>query len=230
MHPFLIKICGLSTPETLDAAIGAGADMIGLVFHPKSPRSVTLDTAAALHARVLGRAQTVALVVDADDARLDAIAAAAKPDLFQLHGSETPDRVGEIRARFGLPVMKAIGVRERDDLRSLGGWRRVADHILLDAKPPVDAAYPGGHGRPFDWTILDALDPGIPFMLSGGLTPDNVGEAIRTARPAGVDVSSGVESAPGVKDIRRIEAFVANAREAANALTTAARAARKEVP
>lgn len=230
MHPFFIKICGLSTPETLDAAIGAGADMIGFVFHPKSPRNVSLETAAGLRALVRGRAKTVALVVDADNERLDAIAAAAKPDLFQLHGSETPDRTAEIRARFRLPVMKAIGVRERDDLRSLGGWRRVADHILLDAKPPVDAAYPGGHGRTFDWAILDALDPAIAFMLSGGLTPENVGEAIRITRPAGVDVSSGVESAPGVKDIERIAAFVANAREAAQALPIAARAARKDQP
>lgn len=230
MNGFLIKICGLSTPGTLEAAIGAGADMIGLVFHPKSPRNVPLDVAADLRARVQGRTKTVALVVDADDQRLDAIAAAAKPDLFQLHGSETPDRVAEIRTRFGLPVMKAIGVRDRHDLRALARWARVANHILLDAKPPVDAAYPGGHGRTFDWTILDTLDPAIAFMLSGGLTPDNVGEAIRIARPFGVDVSSGVESAPGVKDIRRIEAFVAKAREAASAQTTAAGAARKEVP
>ncbi|MBN9062716.1 MAG: N-(5'-phosphoribosyl)anthranilate isomerase [Rhizobiales bacterium 65-9] len=215
----LIKICGLSTPETLDAALDAGADMVGLNFHPRSPRSVTLEQAAALARRARGRTRIVALVVDLPDSRLDAIRAAVVPDLWQLHGSEPPERIAAIRASQAIPVMKAIGVSAAADLAGIAAFAAAADHVLLDAKPPKDAAYPGGHGRPFDWALLKGLDRAQPFLLSGGLTPDTVGAAVRTVRGmgldlAGVDVSSGVESAPGVKDAAKIRAFIAAARAA----------------
>lgn len=215
----LIKICGLSTPETLDVALDAGADMIGLNFHPRSPRYVTPEQAAALALRARGQTRIVALVVDAPDSLLTAIRGAVGPDLWQLHGSEPPDRVASVRASQAGLAMKAIGVSDAADLAAITGYAAAADHILLDAKPPKDALYPGGHGRTFDWAILRALDPAQPFILSGGLTPENVGEAIRAIRGmglnlAGVDVSSGVESAPGRKDAGRIRAFIAAARAA----------------
>lgn len=215
----LVKICGLSTPESVECALEAGADMLGFVFHPKSPRYVSIETAAALVRQIDGRAKGVALVVDPEDGLLGRIMSAVSPDLWQLHGKEALERLRDIRSVFGLPVMKAVGVAEAADLAAVPAYARVADRILLDAKPPVDAAYPGGHGRPFDWSILSALPPTLPFMLSGGLSPENVGEAIRAIRGmglnlAGVDVSSGVESAPGVKDLGRIRGFVAAVREA----------------
>jgi phosphoribosylanthranilate isomerase len=217
--PFLIKICGLSTPETMVAALDAGADMVGLVFHRKSPRSVSLETAAGLAAMARGRAMIVALTVDPSDEGIDAIRAAVNPDLVQLHGSETPERCTEIAARIERPIMKALGIAEASDLDAIRSYRPQIDRLLLDAKPPKDAAYPGGHGQTFDWTILKGLDPFMPFMLSGGLTPGNVGEAVRTVQSlgvtlAGVDVSSGVESSPGVKDLSKINAFIENARKA----------------
>lgn len=216
----LVKICGLSTPETLDAALDAGADMIGLNFHPRSPRFVTPERAGELAARARGRTRIVALVADAPDSLLEAVRKAVGPDLWQLHGSEPPDRTAAVRASQAGLAMKAIGVSAAADLAAIPDYAAVADHILLDAKPPKDAAYPGGHGRPFDWAILAALDPGQPFILSGGLTPENVGAAVATVRGmglslAGVDVSSGVESAPGVKDPAKIRAFIAAARAAA---------------
>jgi phosphoribosylanthranilate isomerase len=219
VRPFLIKICGLSTPETMAAALDAGADMVGLVFHRKSPRSISLETAAALADMAHGRATTVALTVDPSDEGLDAIMVHANPDLFQLHGSETPERCVEIKERTGRLVMKALGVANAADLASLPGYVPHVAQILLDAKPPRDAAYPGGHGRTFDWQVLKGIDPQTRFLLSGGLTPENVGAAIATVRSlglalAGVDVSSGVESAPGVKDIAMIKAFIRNARTA----------------
>jgi phosphoribosylanthranilate isomerase len=219
--PFPIKICGLSTPETMTAALEAGADMVGLVFHRKSPRSVSLDTAAAIAAMARGRAIIVALTVDPSDEGIDAIMAKVNPDLFQLHGSETSERCAEISARIERPVMKALGVAEAADLAAIKAYRPHLDRLLLDAKPPKDAAYPGGHGKTFDWAILKGLDPFMPFMLSGGLTPENVGEAIRTVKGfgvtlAGVDVSSGVESAPGVKSVEKIKAFIENARNSAS--------------
>ncbi len=210
-----VKICGLSTGETLEAALAAGADMVGLNFHPKSPRFVTHERALALAAQARGRTQVVALVVDWSERQAVELAQTLKPDWLQLHGRETPADVAAIKAATGLPVMKALGIAGPDDLAAIEGYRSVADLILLDAKPPKDAAYPGGHGRPFDWTLLASLDPGFRFMLSGGLEPGNVADAIRIARPAGVDVSSGVESAPGVKDIGRIGDFIAAARKAA---------------
>jgi phosphoribosylanthranilate isomerase len=214
--PLTIKICGLSTADTVEAALAAGADMIGFVFAAKSPRCIGHDVARALARQVRAPARKVALVVDADDEAIDRIVAALAPDLLQLHGTETPERVEQITARFGLPVMKAIGVSARGDLDAATLHRGRARHLLIDAKPPKDAAYPGGHGRPFDWSILDeehpALDPGRRFMLSGGLNAGNVAQAIRRTRPWGIDASSGLESAPGVKDVAKITAFVAAAR------------------
>ena len=207
-----IKICGLSTEPTLDAAIDAGADMVGLVFHEASPRFVDLDRAEQLARRAAGRVETVALVVDADDALLDEIVAAIKPDWLQLHGRETPERVGAIVRRHAPRVIKALPVHTADDVAAVGPFETVADMILLDAKPPKNASRPGGHGVPFDWNILRQARPSRPFMLSGGLSPDNVAEAIRTTRPAAVDVSSGVETAPGEKDPDLIRAFVATVR------------------
>lgn len=220
----MVKICGLSTPQTLNVALDAGADMIGLNFHPKSPRYVTLERAVELAAIARGRTtgpaktQIVALLVDWDERQALDLAAALKPDWLQLHGSESPEQVRALKAATGLPVMKALGVADHDDLAAIEPYRGVADLILLDAKPPRDASYPGGHGRPFDWTLLRELDPGFRFMLSGGLDPANVAGAIGIARPAGVDVSSGVESAPGVKDADRIRDFVAAARSAAQSM------------
>lgn len=208
----LVKICGLKTSDTLDAALEAGADMVGFVFFPPSPRNISFAQARALESRVAGRARKVALSVDADDALLEHIVAALKPDMLQLHGKETPERVAAIRESFGLPVMKALAVETRDDLRAVSDYTHVADRLLFDARPPRDATRPGGLGRPFDWHLLQDLDLSIPFMLSGGLDASNVAEAVRITRPPGVDVSSGVESAPGVKDPDKIRAFIRAAR------------------
>ncbi len=211
----VVKICGLSTPETLGVALDAGADMIGLNFHPRSPRFVSHERAAELAALARGRAAIVALIVDWNVAQAQELVRALRPDWLQLHGSETPETVRAIKAATGLPVIRALGVATAGDLAAVAAHRDAADLVLLDAKPPKDAAYPGGHGRPFDWTLLADLDPGFRFMLSGGLDPANVADAIRIAKPAGVDVSSGVESAPGVKDAGRIRDFIAAARAAA---------------
>lgn len=218
--PFLVKVCGLSTPETLDAALRAGADWVGLVLHPRSPRFVTEEAAAALatQARAAGRASVI-LLVDPEDDRVDSALATIEPDLVQLHGRETPERVAALRARVRRPVIKAVGVSDAADLAAVRSFIGYADHVLLDAKPPVDAAYPGGHGRPFDWTILSALGDDVPFLLSGGLHPGNVADAIGAARAvgarmAGVDVSTGVETSPGVKDAALIRDFVTAARHA----------------
>ena len=218
-HPaamsLIVKICGLSTPETIDAALDAGADMIGLVFFPPSPRFVVPAAAAPLAERARGRAAVTVLTVDMDEAGLAEIVAAVRPDWLQLHGGEPPDQVAALKRRFGLPAMKAIGIREPADLAQADTYRGFADRLLLDAKPPKGATRPGGNAVAFDWTILEGFDPGMPWMLSGGLDPDNVAEAVRIARPPGLDVSSGVESAPGIKDPARIAAFVAAARAAA---------------
>jgi phosphoribosylanthranilate isomerase len=210
----LVKICGLSTLPTLDAALEAGADMVGLVFFAKSPRNVSLEAAAQLAAHARGRARIVALTVNADDATLAEIVAAAQPDLLQLHGRETPERVAEVRARFGRPVIKAIPVAVRDDLAAVAGFAAVTDMLLFDAKPPPQATLPGGNGLAFDHGLIAGLDPGVPVMLSGGLDPGTVGPAIGLVRPAAVDVSSGVETAPGDKDPAKIRAFIAAARAA----------------
>lgn len=212
---FEVKICGLKTAGAVDAALAAGADLLGFVFFPKSPRHLPLEAAPELIARVEGRARKVALTVDADDATLAEIIAAYAPDLLQLHGSESPERVAAVRARFGLPVMKALPVGQKADLLVLPAYAVVADRILFDAKPPKDAVLPGGNGLAFDWNLLTGLDVGRPVMLSGGLDADNVSQALQTVRVDGVDVSSGVEDAPGVKSPERIRAFVAAARQAA---------------
>ncbi|MEW6766623.1 MAG: phosphoribosylanthranilate isomerase [Pseudomonadota bacterium] len=211
---FAVKICGLSTRETLEAALEAGADMVGFVFFEASPRHVNLGTARDLGLAVKGRAQKVALTVDADDATLANIAETLRPDVLQLHGSESVSRVRDIKRTFGVPVMKVVAVSTAQDLDALPGFAAVSDRILFDARAPKDATRPGGLGVPFDWDLLKGLKLDIPFMLSGGLTAANVAEAIRIARPGGVDVSSGVESAPGVKDIGMIRDFIRAAREA----------------
>jgi phosphoribosylanthranilate isomerase len=211
----LVKICGLSTPETLDAALSAGADWVGFVRFPRSPRHVDLDVGRDLSGRAKGRALRVVLLVDAEDADIADALAALDPDLLQLHGHETPQRVAAIRAAFGRPVVKALGVADPSDLAALGSYGGAADHVLLDAKPPRgQGALPGGNGLSFDWRLLAGLDPGLPFMLSGGLNPDNVAEAIRLTGTRAVDVSSGVEVRPGIKDPGKIEAFVKAARAA----------------
>jgi phosphoribosylanthranilate isomerase len=208
----LVKICGLSTRETLDVALQAGADMVGFVFFPPSPRHLSLETARALGKQARGRAAKVALTVDADDATLSNIVETLQPDLLQLHGKETTARIRDIKARFGVPVMKVIAVETSADLAVLPGFAGVADRILFDARAPKDATRPGGLGAVFDWHVLEKLDLKLPFMVSGGLNPDNVAEAIRVTRAGGVDVSSGVESAPGIKDPEMIRAFIRAAR------------------
>ena len=208
----LVKICGLKTPEALDVALEAGADMVGFVFFPPSPRHVGLAASAELGRRVGDRARKVALIVDADDVLLKSITDALRPDLLQLHGAETPARVQAIKARFGLPVMKAIAVEARADLAAVKLYDTVADRLLFDARAPREATRPGGLGKPFDWHLLEELDLAVPYMLSGGLDPDNVAAALRITSAPGVDVSSGVERAPGEKDHDKIRAFIRAAR------------------
>jgi phosphoribosylanthranilate isomerase len=208
----LVKICGLRTEDSLDVALEAGADLVGFVFFPPSPRHLSYDAARALGARVAGRAGKVALTVDAVDAVLAAIVEALKPDMLQLHGKEPPARVAALKQRFGLPVVKAIAVAARADLAAVAAYAPVADWLLFDARAPREATRPGGLGKPFDWRLLEKLDPGIPFMLSGGLDAGNVAEALRVTRAGGVDVSSGVERSPGIKDSEMIRAFIRAAR------------------
>jgi phosphoribosylanthranilate isomerase len=210
----LVKICGLSTPDTLDVALEEGADMVGFVFFPPSPRNLSFETARALGSRVKGPARKVALTVDADDALLEKIIEALKPDMLQLHGHESPQRVAAIRESFGLAVMKVLPIETKTDLAAIPNYTGVADRLLFDARPPREATRPGGLGRPFDWHLLENLDLSIPFMLSGGLHAGNVAEALAITHAPGVDVSSGVESAPGVKDVEKIRAFIRAARSA----------------
>jgi len=212
--PLLVKICGLKTPDALDAALEAGADLLGFVFFGPSPRNVGYEAARALGERVTGRAAKVALTVDADDATFERIMSTLKPDMLQLHGKESPEQVRALKKKFDLPVMKAIPVETADDLAAIAAYERVADRLLFDARAPREATRPGGLGKSFDWTLLRNLDPGIPYMLSGGLDPDNVADALRITRAPGVDVSSGVERAPGEKDPDKIRAFVRAARAA----------------
>jgi phosphoribosylanthranilate isomerase len=210
----LVKICGLSTLETLDVALDAGADMVGFVFFASSPRNISFHTARELSARVKGRAEKVALTVDADDAMLTDIVEALHPDLLQLHGKESPARVSAIHQRFGMPVMKVLPIESKADLGAIPLYTKIADRLLFDARAPRDATRPGGLGKPFDWHLLENLDLSIPFMLSGGLDAENVAQALRITRAGGVDVSSGVESVPGVKDPEKIRAFIRAARSA----------------
>ena len=208
----LIKICGLSTRETLEVALDAGADMVGFVFFPPSPRHLSLEAARNLGRQVKRRALKVALTVDADDATLDNIVDALSPDILQLHGKESIARLRDIKQKFKRPVMKAMPVETKADLVALPGYAAVADHILFDARPPKGATRPGGLGAPFDWYLLEHLDLTVPFMVSGGLHAENVAEAIRVTHAGGVDVSSGIETAPGIKDPELIKAFIRAAR------------------
>jgi len=208
----LVKICGLSTRETLDAALEAGADMVGFVFFPPSPRHLSLEAAREFGSRVKHRALKVALTVDADDATLGTIVEALQPDILQLHGHESPARLSDIKRKFGREVMRAVPVEHAGDLASLPDYAAVCDRILFDARPPKGASRPGGLGAVFDWHVLENLDLALPFMVSGGLNADNVADAIRVTRAGGVDVSSGVERAPGVKDVEMIGEFIRAAR------------------
>ena len=217
----IVKICGLSTPEALEVALEEGADMVGFVFFPPSPRHIAFEAARWLGERVRGRAQKVALTVDADDAWFEAIVEALQPDMLQLHGKETPARVTALKQRFGLPVMKAVPIAQKDDLALAANYITVADRILFDARAPKEATRPGGLGKPFDWRLLENLVLGVSFMLSGGLDARNVGEALRITNAPGVDVSSGVERAPGEKDPDKIRAFIRAARKAALAFAPA---------
>ena len=210
--PLTVKICGLKTPEAIDVALESGADLVGFVFFPPSPRHLGLEAARVLGGRVAGRAGKVALTVNANDETLAGIVEALKPDMLQLHGDETPDRVVTVRTRFGLPVIKALPIAQRGDLSPVRLYANVADRILFDARAPQDATRPGGLGKPFDWTLLKGIDRGISFMLSGGLEAGNVAQALAVTRAPGVDVSSGVERAPGDKDPDKIRAFIRAAR------------------
>ncbi len=213
--PVLVKICGLAAVDAVDAALTAGADMVGFVSFDKSPRHVSLARAAQLGARVGTRAAKVLLTVDADDALLAAAIAALDPEFLQLHGSESVERVAAIRAGFGVKVIKAIGVGESVDGAELRAFHAVADMLLLDAAAPVDAERPGGNGEPFDWSLVRGVVTKKPWLLAGGLNVENVACALAVTGAPGVDVSSGVERAPGVKDTARIADFIAGARRAA---------------
>jgi phosphoribosylanthranilate isomerase len=210
-----VKICGLATEAALEAALAGGADYVGFVFFPPSPRNLSPEVAKPLAAKARGRARIVALMVDPDDALLDAVVAAIDPDLLQLHGEETPERVAEVRRRWSKPVMKAVKVETAQDAEVALRYRGVADLILFDALAPKDATRPGGNGAAFDWGALAGVKDQVPYMLSGGLTPDNVAEAITVTGAAIVDVSSGVEARPGEKDPALIRRFLQAAKAAA---------------
>lgn len=210
----MVKICGVTTVEATDAAIRAGADYLGLNFHPASPRYLPPEKARALAAHARGRIRLVALLVDPDDEAVATVTAAVKPDFLQFHGNEAPARVGEVRARTGVGAIKVLPVAEIADLSAVPMYEQVADMLLFDAKAPKGADRPGGHGTAFDWRLLAGRRFSRPWLLAGGLDPENVARAIRTAEAPGVDVSSGVESAPGVKDAEKIRAFITAARNA----------------
>ena len=214
IDPFIIKICGIRSEAILDAAIEAGADMVGFVHFARSPRHLELDPIGELISLARGRAETCVLLVNPDNT-LVAQVAALGPDWIQLHGPETPHRVEAIRDEAGIAILKACPVGSAEDVAAIAGYADCADRLLLDAKAPSEATRPGGLGTTFDWSLLKALDPQLGFMLSGGLTPKNVADAVGTVRPMGVDVSSGVEKSPGVKDPDLIRAFITNARQAA---------------
>lgn len=207
-----VKICGVNSPEALAWAAEAGADFVGFVFFPPSPRAVTPEQAGSISASLAGGPRRVGLFVDPGDALLEAAIAAAPLDVIQLHGEETPARLAEIRARFGVPVMKAIGIATEADLAQIAEYAPVADRLLLDAKPPPDAVLPGGNAAPFEWRLARLAAIPKPWLLAGGLTPGNVAEAIAASGAPGVDVSSGVERMRGVKDSDLIRAFIQAAR------------------
>lgn len=211
--PLIIKICGIKTPALLEDTIEAGADMVGFMHFVRSPRHVDLETLQELISIARGRIETCVVLVNPDNSTVMEVAALS-PDWIQLHGPETPHRVEAIRDEAGIAILKAISIGSADDVASVAHFAEVADRLLLDAKAPKGADRSGGNGITFDWTLLKALDPTLGFMLSGGLTPDTVADAIRQVRPFGVDVSSGVETAPGVKSAELIRSFTAKAREA----------------
>lgn len=204
-----VKICGLTQPTDVHAVAQAGAVYCGFVFFPKSPRNVSFQQAAAMAVEAPIGLAKVALTVDADDAFLDALTDAVPLDMLQLHGKETPERVAQVKARYGLPVMKAVGVADATDLPALDAYMKVADQILVDAKPPKNADLPGGNGLTFDWRLIAGRRWAVPWMLAGGLTAQNVAEAIKMTGARQIDLSSGVESAPGVKDAAMIDGFMA---------------------
>ncbi len=212
--PLIIKICGIKTEAILDAAIDAGADMVGFMHFARSPRHLELDPIGELISLARGRAETCVVLVNPDNT-LVAQVAALGPDWIQLHGPETPHRVEAIREEAGIAILKACPIGTAEDVAHVAAFAEIADRILLDAKPPKGADRPGGLGETFDWSLLKALDPALPFMLSGGLTPKTVAAAIAATRPMGVDVSSGVEKSPGVKDAALVREFIANVRGAA---------------
>lgn len=211
--PLIIKICGIRTSEILETAIEAGADMVGFMHFTRSPRHVDLEGLQTLISEARGRIETCVVLVNPDNSCVMEVAALS-PDWIQLHGPETPHRVEAIRDEAGIAIMKAIPIGSAEDVAGVAAFADVADRLLLDAKAPKGAERPGGLGVTFDWTLLKALDPSLPFMLSGGLAPDNVGEAIKAVHPMGVDASSGMETAPGVKDAKLVRAFIEKARKA----------------
>jgi phosphoribosylanthranilate isomerase len=214
-HPMsaLVKICGINSAAAAEAVLRAGAEYAGLNFFPHTPRHVPLDKAVSLADQMRGRLKLVALVVDEDDAMLARIAEGIKPDFFQLHGKESVSRTADIRGRFGIPAIKVLAIAERDDLKQTADYEPVADMLMFDAKAPQGADRPGGHGAAFDWQMLKGVKPRRPWLLAGGLNPENVGRAIAISGAPMVDVASGVESAPGVKNENLISAFVTAARQ-----------------
>jgi len=204
----LVKICGLKTAEAVDTALDNGADLVGFVFFDHTPRYINIPDAAALTSRVSDRAERVGLMVNPDDDFIQAILNEVSLDILQLHGAETPERVAEIRARFGLPVMKACAISDADDVAVARAYEGIADRLLFDAKPPKKATRPGGNAETFDWQVLAGETWACPWLLAGGLTPENVAEAIRISEAPGVDVSSGVEDALSEKNLKKIASFL----------------------
>ncbi len=209
-----VKICGLKTAEAAERAVALGASHVGFIFFPKSPRNIEPDDAGRIADRIRGQAKIVAVTVNADNDELDEIVSALNPDILQLHGSEDAERLLTVKAMYGLPVMKALSVREASDLEKLDAYIGIADRFLFDAKPPKGSDLPGGNGVSFDWKLLDALDGSVDYMLSGGLNADNIGEAMAQTSARAIDISSGVESAPGVKDLKLMESFFNAVRQA----------------
>ena len=209
-----VKICGLKTAEAVDRAVALGASHVGFIFFPKSPRNIEPDDAGRIADRIRGQAKIVAVTVNADNDELDEIVSALNPDILQLHGSEDAERLLTVKAMYGLPVMKALSVREASDLEKIDAYIGIADRFLFDAKPPKGSDLPGGNGVSFDWKLLDALDGSVDYMLSGGLNAENIGEAMAQTSARAIDISSGVESAPGVKDLKLMESFFNAVRQA----------------
>lgn len=204
-----IKICGLKTEEAVDRAVALGATHVGFIFFQKSPRHIEPADAGRLADRIRGRARIVSVSVDAGNDDLDEIIDLIRPDMLQLHGKETPERVLTVKALTGLPVIKAFSIQTADDLKTIDAYDGIADRFLFDARPPKNSELPGGNGVSFDWRLLKVLDPSVDYFLSGGLNRDNIGEALRVAHPRGIDASSGLESSPGVKDLKMIDEFFA---------------------